>query len=440
MDLRSVSPFNRLHRVPRKKGRHVPARLRSVLPANKQHARIGFRSGLRGVVLCAIALLASHTVNAGAPGPEASASSTATSPISEREMQNAIATPPNPAARLVGGDDASEYWTLFVDLDSGHRITQRFLLSNAGPGDHNAVAIGHLVEPGRAPYRYENGRRRARWTLSDDHLFLDIAASHLDLHRPTGQLRITKDEIEIRLFFEFPATALAGRVPPDRLPPDYQVEVLAVAAQTEGTIRAPWMNQPLSVRGRTWLAHTWTRADEASLLDRRVEIYGYENGTSFYGLHVRRGNDFSRSWALAASDSSNMVESSINVPASWIESATSPEAGQTGSYPIPGRFDFSRGPSAGQITLGEEWLRFDPLAVIPQPFRWFIRRKTKPREVWADARIGVRLSPTLESPPLPDASGTESDSNSKRETREETAERSVTGVASITFMNPSEGR
>ena len=95
---------------------------------------------------------------------------------------------------------------------------------------------------------------------------------------------------------------------------------------------------------------------------------------------------------------------------------------------------------SGQITLGLELIRFDPLAVLPQPFRWFVRRKTKPQQVWAEARIGVRLSPTLETPSLPDPGEAESDSNSKRETEEETAVRSVTGVASITFLNPSERR
>jgi len=96
---------------------------------------------------------------------------------------------------------------------------------------------------------------------------------------------------------------------------------------------------------------------------------------------------------------------------------------------------------SGQITLMNEWLRFDPLAVLPQPIRWFVRRKTKPHQVWAEARIGVRLSPAPEAPSsLPDAGENESDSNSKRETEDKTAERAVMGVASITFMNPSKGR
>ena len=69
------------------------------------------------------------------------------------------------------------------------------------------------MERGRAPYRYVNGRRRDAWTLSPDRLFLDIAASHLDLHRPKGALKITKEDVEIRLDFDLAATALAGRVP-----------------------------------------------------------------------------------------------------------------------------------------------------------------------------------------------------------------------------------
>jgi len=346
----------------------------------------------------------------------------------------------DPAARLLHEDDASEFWTLYIELDSGHRITQRFLITNAGPGEHSAVAIGHLSEPGREPYRYQNGRRRARWTLSEDRLFFDIAASHLDLHRPTGELRITKKDIEIRLFFDFAESALASRVPDDRLPKNYHVDILAVAAETSGTIQAPWMSEPLETRGLTWLAHTWTRKDEAKLVDRRIEIFGNENGTSFYGIQITRGTKFSRGWVLAESGSIEMIESLINVPASWLESIPTGKKAQTQPYPVPRRFAFSEGTNSGQITLKQEWLRFDPLAMIPQPFRWFIRMRTKPQEVWADAVIGVTLSPALETPSLPDTSETESGSNSKRETEVETAERSVTGVASITFMNPAKGR
>ncbi len=412
-----------------------------------------------------IAIASATSSHAGAPGPDSSEPDPYDVPDQQDppELDNATAIswdfPPradaspkgqadpvkpaivlDPSARLLKGSDASESWNLYVELESGHRITQQFLLSNSGPGDHNAVALGYLVEEGRAPYRYVNGRRRARWTLSKDRLFFDIAASHLDLHRPTGELRITKDDIEIRLFFDFAESDLARRVPSEVLPKNYQVEVLAIAAATSGTIHAPWMKRPLETRGRTWLVHTWTSRSEAELLDRRIEFYGHQNGTSFYGIHLRNEKSFRRAWLLSDSNASKVVESSINVPEDWLETSAANDHAETRSYPVPGQFTFSGGSLAGQITLGHEWLRFDPLAVLPQPFRWFVRRKTKPEQVWADARIGVRLSPALETPSLPNAGETESDSNSKRETEDKTAERSVTGVATITFFNPSERR
>jgi hypothetical protein len=346
----------------------------------------------------------------------------------------------DPSARMLEEDDASEHWTLYIELDGGHRIAQRFLITNAGPGEHNAVAQGHLVEPGREPYEYVNGRMRARWTLSKDRRSLDIAASHLDLHRPTGELRITKDDIEIRLSFDFGADALSARVPADRLPKGMEVDVLAVAAPTRGTIRAPWMSEPLEARGRTWLVHSAMKSEESSLLDRRIEIYGMDRETAFYGLQIHRGHSFDKAWALFGSHAASIVESTINIDALEATAPGAARAKTNDAYRVPGALRFSAGRYSGLISLGREWLRFDPLAVIPQPIQWFIRRSTNPQQVWAEARIGVSISATPETPSLPEPGEAESDSNSNRETESETAERSVAGVASITFLNPTKRR
>jgi hypothetical protein len=145
--------------------------------------------------------------------------------------------------------------------------------------------------------------------------------------------------------------------------------------------------------------------------------------------------------------SSSVLETSINRPNQWTDEYAEISQEKRRSYPVPSRFTFSQGPVLGQITLGHHWLRFDPLAVLPQPFRWFVRRKTKPYQVWAAALIGVRLSQAPEIPSLADAGKTESVESSfnskftsKRDIERETAERSVTGVASITFMNPAKRR
>ena len=344
--------------------------------------------------------------------------------------------PLDPKARLPVGDHASEYWTLFIELDSGHRITQRFLITNAGPGDQSAVAVGHLMERGRAPYRYVNGRQRGAWTLSPDRLYLDVAASHLDLHRPRASLKITKDEIEIRLKFDFGADALSGRVPSAQLPSRYFVEVLAAGAVTQGTIKAPWMMAPLAVKGHTWLVHTWTPDDEAALLDRRIEAYGRSGGLVFYGLQIRDGSRFAGAWQLLSRPQSRPDQ----FAAHW-KDGLALLSGKAGiGYPVPDRFLLTGKQGSGEIRLSHEWLRFDPLDVIPQPFRWFIRRSSQPQEVWADTRIAVSIRSALAKPSIPPTSETERVSNSQRETEDETTESNVMGVASITFMNPIDRR
>lgn len=388
---------------------------------------------------------------AGAPGPEPEQPEPSTArptrvmsatPLPNTPKRSAPRPVLDPSARLLGGDDASEAWTLFIQLDSGHRITQRFLLANAGPGEHNGVAMGHLVEPGRAPYRYVNGRRRSSWKLSEDRLFFDIGASHLDLHRPNAELRITKDDIEIRLFFDFDAQDPSARVPDSHLPTGYQVEVLAIGAATRGSVLAPWMAEPIETQGHAWLVHTWTNADEADLVTRRVEIFARDADSAFYGIHLQGRNDSESAWTLGTDRNRRIVESGINVPARWVES---PRVDRSGDYPTPDGFATRGNSISGPMTLGPDWLRFDPLDVIPQPFRWFIRRTSKPQEVWADARIGVRILSTPDPPSLPVAGKTLSvqtteASRSNREFKDETAERTVTGVASITFLNPMRHR
>ena len=120
--------------------------------------------------------------------------------------------------------------------------------------------------------------------------------------------------------------------------------------------------------------------------------------------------------------------------------------GSNRSYPTPQGFEFADAKGVVDISLAGDWLRFDPLEVIPQPFRWIIAQRSQPQEVWADARIGVSISPTPESPPLPSSGETKSvsqiteasnDSRAHRELEEETAGSSMTGVAFITFQNPT---
>ena len=59
----------------------------------------------------------------------------------------ASAQPASLAARMSTAETASEYWDLSARFESGHSLVARFQITNEGPGQHTAVAIGHVVFP-----------------------------------------------------------------------------------------------------------------------------------------------------------------------------------------------------------------------------------------------------------------------------------------------------
>ena len=158
------------------------------------------------------------------------------------------------------------------------------------------------------------------------------------------------------------------------------------------------MSEAVETHGVAWLVHTWTQTDEATLLRRRVEVFGRDKKVSFYGIQLKGRGDWESAWSLIADENRQIIEPAINVPAGWIEGAYRSDSK---NYPTPSGFAIQGDPDLGRITLGSDWLRFDPLEVIPQPFRWFIRRISKPQEVWANARIGVTLLTKPGPPSLP---------------------------------------
>jgi len=82
----------------------------------------------------------------------------------------------NPAARLLSSESASEHWEFTARFDSGHYFFAEFLITNIGPGERNAAAIGYIIDPGGTPHRFTNGRRNGHWNLSPDHLSLHLSA------------------------------------------------------------------------------------------------------------------------------------------------------------------------------------------------------------------------------------------------------------------------
>jgi hypothetical protein len=231
------------------------------------------------------------------------------------------------------------------------------------------------------------------------------------------------------------------------------VDVLAIGVETAGTLHAPWMSEPIPTRGRAWLVHTWSDVAESDMLARRIEVFGAGDRGAFYAIHLLGPSGWSAGWSTV--ESPEELSSAASAPSArqWMEIARSTPNGA--KYPVPAALEWRTSPKTepsspwGEIALLSEWLRFDPLEVIPQPFRWFIRRTSKPQEVWADAQIRGSLFLAPGSSSLPNTGEQQRarpkatvprEARSPRETEDLTAARSVTGVASITFLNPVESR
>ena len=68
------------------------------------------------------------------------------------------------------------------------------------------------------------------------------------------------------------------------------------------------------------------------------------------------------------------------------EGASGPEPER---YPAPRRLRVRGDGVTGEVVLGREILRMDPMRVIPQPFRWWLSRQSAPRRSWHEAVLRI---------------------------------------------------
>src|SRR5262249_7646907 len=148
----------------------------------------------------------------------------------------------DPVTRRLASDDALEYWDFLAAFDGGVRLFARVLITNEGPGDHTAVAIGHLVRPGAEAVELRNGRLENDWELEPDGRKLKIGKTQLDLRGPVRTLahHNTRRGIDVELRLE---SAGRGRATGGE-PPDYRVDLLDLAAPAELSFQVVGMSAP----------------------------------------------------------------------------------------------------------------------------------------------------------------------------------------------------
>ncbi len=315
------------------------------------------------------------------------------------------------AARMAKAENASEYWDLMARFESGHRLVARFLVTNEGPGRHTAVAVGHLVFPDGSHADFHNGRPRARWKLDDSRLRLDIGSSTLDLGSPERAYEVDKNKAGVKIHLSIRASD-ANSLAPKRGPGGYRVRLVDLAAPIEGSV---WirdrMAEPQPVRGVASLTHTWMDESEPEVALRRIDFASLDGNTGISLVDLKTPGGPPLRWIAIQREGQILYESGdFEVSLS----GTAPK-GKSRDYPVPARLRFHNSELSGTVELERILLKKDPMKVLPQPFRFLLSLKMKPRRIWADSPFELKFGPPSDRSAF-QARGT--------------------GMASVTFLNP----
>jgi hypothetical protein len=309
------------------------------------------------------------------------------------------------------GDSASEHWEFTARFDSGHLLFVEFLITNIGLGERNSAAAWHLVTPEGKTRRTTNGRNEGKWTLSADHLRVEIGSSVLDLHAPAYQLQVNKKSIRINLQFRPDAQAVWSE---KAVPSGYALDLLAAAVPIEGTVWVKGMETPLTVKGTVAATHSWMNEAGSSLIRRRVEFFSLQEQNPFYGVDFTTPNGGRVRWVVVKPNGSKAYDSS---KVEWTLGGRAKEPRERG-YEVPATIRVKNAQLEGETQLERVLLRTDPLADIPHPFRFVISLALdlRPRRVWALSPYELSFSPETKKQSVLQLQGA--------------------GVTAVTFLNP----
>lgn len=287
------------------------------------------------------------------------------------------------SARLSSASAAMEYWDVTAWFATGERFSARYLITNQGPGTRTAAAVGHLLLPSGEMVPISYGRASDRWTLSDDRRRLKIASAVLDVSGSAIRVEVDSDKRGIEVRFEIPAVA---PVSVDPLPGVYSVDVL-LPVRVSGSYLLRGMAAAKAVDGIAALTHTSMETSETEIVVQRAELFGHVGDTAVYANTVTRtGGNQSRIVVRKQNGDLHVSQEPRLRYNDWPKTAADPR------YVVAGGWTITDAAMRTDVSLKREYLRWDPLDILPQPFRFLVALQGSPRRVWNDADI--TLTPT----------------------------------------------
>jgi hypothetical protein len=306
----------------------------------------------------------------------------------------------------LAGESSSEVWELVGRFASGHLLFARVLVTNVGPGDYNAVAVGHLRSPDGTVHPFRKAKSAEEWRLSETGLRMEIGGSVVfDLRADQQRFHVARDGILVDLEFDLHGAstrsmALAGT--------DHGFDLLDAAGEGEATVQTRDMPEPVKTRGLVALTHRWMPTFESSLVQRRVEFFSLDEGAAIYFTEVTRPDGRRVSWIVVDHDGKR-VERSEDVRAS-VRFASSDES----RVPLPESLDFEGPGLRARVGRGTVLLSDDQLAMLPLFARTLVALHMKPYSVWSAAPFEITF-----------------ENGTGQEVR-----RSGVGLTNVTYLNP----
>jgi hypothetical protein len=314
----------------------------------------------------------------------------------------------DPVAKISAAPTASEYWDFVATFDSNERLLARFLITNEGPGEASAFAVGHFIRADGTAVPFRNGRLAGAWTLAEDRRSLRIGSSRLDLSGPEIALDVDnkKRGFQIHLRMRPGPQVSAG---PEL--PDTAVDVLALAAPVTGTFWSTGMSAPQSLSGRAGISHTWMDPRESERVVRRFDFFGRDGALALY-LGDAVAPDGRRAQVLLIERDGKSV---LNVTEITIAHGDEKKIDLGADYPVPKQLIVTGIGISGVINLNRVLVHPEPIQDLPLLFRFLLSSVTHPQRVWMDSRFEVRIERSPLSTSL-QAQGS--------------------GITSVTFSNP----
>ena len=243
----------------------------------------------------------------------------------------------------------TEWWVVVARFDSGDQLLVEFTLTDVGPGERNAAAIGHWIAKDGTLTPFQRAKLGSDWKPSPDGRRIDLGKFVFDRSAARAQLRVEKKSLRIALDFPLAAQPIATK---KFAAGKWTQELWTGGAAAEASLWKTGFAQPLRTRGRVAVSRRRIEGPEARLAARRLEAFSLAS-EPLYVVEVAKGKSAER-WVVAL-DAEGAVggEDFARLAVSEKLGAVSPRLALSGSV------------AKGALLAGKLLTSYDPLAELP---------------------------------------------------------------------------